>query len=587
MRCHFDARFAVLFSNKLKEMKQVFTTLLCCIGIAAFSQEAQKRQITPAQIDAVFAQWDTPDRPGIAVGVLNDGEIVYTKGYGQANLEHTIAISPETRFHIGDLAKEFTVYALLLLEQRGQLSLQDDVRKHLPQLASLTRPITIEQLMHHTGGLNNDEVSKALAGWQAGDVFTKEQAYTMIRNQAKATPNSGSVQRPTNSGFMILEDLIAKVGETTYGDFITEEIFKPLKMTSSVFDREGAVIPNKAQGYFAQGDGFIRSAMHPSQNIVSDVYTTVKDMCFWAKELGDPKIGTAEMVKKFDALSVVGEAEVAETNTALYTGGHRYWNLRGAKKLYHVEVAGGYASKLIRYPDYDLAVVIMGNDGAYNGYAGTGASALYIEDFLDPMVTGAAATTKSKKLSKKQLVAFEGDYWDAANHTSRKISVVNDTLRYMRGPGNESALVPLAKNSFKMITNATVVVEFDSATDPKNMSVTVGDDKFHLTAYDSNAPWTNNLQAFTGTYYAEALGASYTVVLENGTLVLSHPRVGMVQLDPRVPNLFAGNRRHFDSLAFEKDTNGTVTGFALATFGVADIWFQKETPLGKNLAKTR
>lgn len=568
-------------------MKNLFATILFFALTTCFSQEVQKRQITPAQIDAVFSQWDTQNRPGIAVGILNDGKIVYTKGYGLANLEHQIPISPETRFHIGDLAKELTVYSILLLERRGQLSLQDDIRKYIPKLNSFPHSISIQQLIHHTGGLNNDEVSRALAGWRAEDIFTKEQAYAMVRNQSKSAPKNGSVQRHSDAGFMILEDLIAKISKMSYTDFVTKEIFEPIGMTNSVFDTQGAVIANKAQGYFAQNDDFVSSTMNYRHTLLSDLYTTVGDMCLWAKELGDPKIGTEQMVEKFDGLSVVNGKKVNESNLALYTGGHRYWNFRGAKKLYHVEVAGGYASKLIRYPDYDLAVVIMGNDGAYNGYAGTGASALYIEDFLDSSSAGVSAKITSKKLTKKQLAIFEGNYWDATNHSTRKIYIANDTLRYFRGQGNESALVPISKNSFKMITRDEVTVNFDAMANPMKMSVTVGEDIFNSIAFDANASWTKDLSIFTGNYYAADLDISYSLSINQGKLVLVHPRLEPVQLNPRIPDVFTGDRRHFTSLAFKRNTKGTVTGFQLATRGVADIWFQKETTARENLAKTK
>jgi len=572
--------------EKNKIMKNLVTTLLCFAMTVSFAQKVQKRPITTSQIDAIFAQWDTQNTPGIAVGILNDGKIVHAKGYGLANLEHQIPINKETKFHIGDLAKEFTVYALLLLEQRGQLSLQDDIRNYMPKLVPLNHTISIQQLMHHTAGLNNNEVAKALSGWREEDVFTKKQAYEMIRNQAKSTSNNQGIQRHSDFGFMILEDLIAKISKMSYADFVSREIFKPLGMTHSIFDTQNKVIANKAQGYFSNESGFINATMNNTQTLLSDVYTTIEDMCLWAKELENPKIGTKQLIEKFDSLSVINGNSVNEANTALYTGGHRFWNFRGVKKLYHVEVAGGYASKLIRYPGYDLAIIVLGNDGAYNGYAATGASALYIEDFLE---TGSNETTeiKSKKLSTKQLTKFEGDYWDVTNHASRKIHLVNDTLRYFRGAGNESALVPVSKNSFKMLTTVDVMVDFNSSSTPKTLDVTVGDNISHLISYDSDAIWSKDLEKFTGSYYAPALNATYTISIDQEKLVLSHQRLEPVTLAPKIPNLFTGNRRHFSSLTFNRDSNNRVKGFKLATFGMNDIWFQKETASGENLMKIK
>lgn len=567
-------------------MKKIVATFLYFACLTSFSQVVQKRQISSSQMDSIFSKWDTSDKPGIAVGVISDGKMIFSKGYGLANMEHKIPINTETRFPIGDIAKEFTVYGLLLLEQRGHLSLQDDIRKYIPNLASLPYAISIAQVIHHTSGLNNHEVAKGLAGWNSEDVFTKKQAYAMVQNQAKSLKTSGNVQRTSDTGFMLLEDLIAKIAEMSYPDFIIKEIFEPLGMTNSLFDTQGAVITNKAQGYFVQNDGFRSSSMNRSHTILSDVYTTVGDMCLWAKELGDPKIGTAQMVKKFDDFSVVN-AKKEKSNRSLLTGGQRFWDYRGTQKLYHIEVAGGYASKLIRYPEYNHAIIVMGNDGAYNGDEATAASELHIEDFLNPWPSNESVKINSKKLSKEQLTAFEGDYWDVNSYASRKIHLVNDTLRYFRGPGNESALVPLTKNSFKMITWGEVAIRFDSKSDPMVMAVTVGEDVFNLIAYDSNANWTKNLDMFTGNFYSADLDTSYSLRIDKGKLVLNHSRLEPVQLDPKIPDVFAGDRRHFSSLVFKKETNGTVTGFHLATDGVADIWFQKTTNPSKTMAKTK
>lgn len=552
------------------------------------AQEAKKRQITANQIDAVFAEWDTKDKPGMAVGILNDGKIVHAKGYGLANLEYGISVSPDTKFHIGGIAKEFTVYALLLLEQRGHISLKDDIKKYIPQLKSLANSITIQQLLHHTSGLNNHEVSKALSGWNTEDIFTKEQAYTMILNQSKSLPNKNSIQRHTDYGFMILEDLISTISNMSYSDFVTKEIFEPLGMTNSVFDTQGNIIVNKAQGYIAHNNSFVNSSMNYNHTILSDVYTTVRDMCLWAKELGNPIIGTKQMVEKFDSLSVINNEVVEETNMALYTGGHRFWNFRGAKKLYHRTLSRGYSSKLIRYPDYNLAIVIMENDGVYNGHLATRASAMYIEDFLDKRSEGEESTKiKSKKLSKENLTAFIGDYWDKDNHSSRKIHIVNDTLRYYRAPGNESALIPLTKNSFKMMTWGDVLVHFNSDSISKTMDVVVGNDNFHLVSYDLDAQWSKNLEVFTGNYYAADLNTSYSLSIDKGNLILKHPRLETVQLSPRITDVFSGDQRHFSSLTFKRNANGKVKGFILSTGGVTDIWFGKQVIRNDSLVKTK
>ncbi len=119
------------------------------------------------------------------------------------------------------------------------------------------------------------------------------------------------------------------------------------------------------------------------------------------------------------------------------------------------------------------------------------------------------------------------------------------------------------------------------------MSVKVGDDMFYSMAYDVNASWANDLSLFTGNYHAAALNTSYDLRATNGKLILTHQRLQPVQLEPRIPDVFSGNRSHFSSLFFKRDANGVIKGFQLSTRGVQDIWFQKKQTQDKNIQKTQ
>ena len=557
-------------------MRNCFTLILLFIAVISYAQQPQKKHVTAAEIDAVFSQWNTTTQAGIAVGIVSDGRTIYTKGYGLASMEHKVPISPETKFLIGDIAKEFTVYSILLLEERGKLSMDNDVRRYLPQLKDYPTSLTIEELVYHTSGLNNHAVSKALSGWAHQDVLSKEQAYKMVENQANSNPDKNGMQAPTDFGFMILEDVISQVSGQTYAEFVESEIFKPLGMYNSVYDVSGQVIENKAQGYFRVQEAFSISHFAPDHTLVSDLYTTVEDMCLWAQELFNPKVGSRGMVSKFDNLSEVNGEHVEMNNLALYTGGHRYWNFMGAHKLYHIEVSGGYASKLIRYPDYNLAVVVLGNDGAYNGYAGTGASELYIREFLTPPVASASSEVKTVELSSDQLLAYQGHFWDGTNHTSRKIQMDRDTLWYVRGPENRSALVPTSDHSFRMITQGDVEVVFNQKVNPMTMQVRVGEEVFDMESYDEEALWSRNLDSFTGDYYSDALDVTYSIAIDR-KLKITHPRMESITLEPRIRDLFSGNQEFFESIKFKRDENGQVIGFTLSTMGFSEVWFQKKS----------
>jgi len=138
--------------------------LLCMLGSPRTSTlQAQKGALT-ARVDQVFANWDKPDSPGCALAVIKDGKIIYQRGYGMADLEHDIPISPASAFYIGSVSKQFTAFAVAMLAQQGKLALDDDVRKYLPELPDYGTPITIRHLIHHTSGLRDYNTLVALAG---------------------------------------------------------------------------------------------------------------------------------------------------------------------------------------------------------------------------------------------------------------------------------------------------------------------------------------------------------------------------------------------------------------------------------------
>lgn len=143
---------------------------------------AQKEKATShsAQVDRLFARWDKKDTPGAAIAIVKDGKIVYKKGYGIANLEYDIPVSPSSIFHIASVSKQFTTFSILLLEKQGKLSLDDDIRKHIPEVPDFGKKITLRHLATHTSGLRDQWNLLAMAGWRLDDVITKEHILKLV-----------------------------------------------------------------------------------------------------------------------------------------------------------------------------------------------------------------------------------------------------------------------------------------------------------------------------------------------------------------------------------------------------------------------
>ena len=179
------------------------------------------------KVDQLFAVWDQNDVPGASVAIVMDGEIIYSKGYGSANLEYNIANQPNTVFHIASVSKQFTAFSITLLADQGKLSLDDDIRKHLPEIPDFGYVITIRHLVHHISGLRDQWNLLALAGWRLDDVITKDHILKLISKQQDLNFVPGNEFLYCNTGFTLLAEIVARVSGKPFEIWSDENIFEP------------------------------------------------------------------------------------------------------------------------------------------------------------------------------------------------------------------------------------------------------------------------------------------------------------------------------------------------------------------------
>src|SRR5688572_28336545 len=227
--------------------------LVAVVALSAYPPirlSAQLADSTRARVDSVFRDYDRTDSPGCALGIYRDGRIVYARGYGMANLELAVAISPQTIFDIGSTSKQFAAFAIGLLAQDGKLSLDDPIRKHIPELGDYADGITVGDLVHHTSGLRDYLGLMALAGYGFDDVTDDREALRLIvkQNAANFPPNSEWLY--SNSGYFLLSQVVKRVSGQTLRGFAQTRIFNPLGMTATHFhDDHTMIIPGRATGY--------------------------------------------------------------------------------------------------------------------------------------------------------------------------------------------------------------------------------------------------------------------------------------------------------------------------------------------------
>src|SRR6266478_1646470 len=231
-----------------KATSVIVASLLLPGAPASYARNSDEK--SAAAVDEVFGDLTKAGSPGCALGVYRDGKIVYAKGYGLANLEENVAITPQTVFDIGSTSKQFTAASILLLEKQGKLSINDDVRKYIPELPDYGQKITILQLLNHTSGLRDYLSLMELAGINTDSVTTDADALALITRQKALNFAPGSDWLYSNTGFFLLSVIVQRVSGKTLRAFAGENIFAPLEMTHTQYrDNHAALIANRALAY--------------------------------------------------------------------------------------------------------------------------------------------------------------------------------------------------------------------------------------------------------------------------------------------------------------------------------------------------
>jgi len=203
-----------------------------------------------ARVDSIFVAYDRTDSPGCALGVMRAGDLIYARGYGMANLELRQAIGPSSVFRIGSTSKQFTAATVVLAEQTGYLSLDDDIRTYLPEMPEYARPITIRMLLHHTSGIRDYLTLTSLAGLRNDDWYSIDEAYRIVARQRETNFPPGDEHRYSNSGYFLLSQIIERATGSSLREFADEHLFRPLGMLHPHFhDDHTHVVPERASGY--------------------------------------------------------------------------------------------------------------------------------------------------------------------------------------------------------------------------------------------------------------------------------------------------------------------------------------------------
>ena len=478
--------------------------------------------------------------PGCAAAVSLNGETVFEKAFGLADMEHNVPNTTQTIFESGSVAKQFTAAAIVLLQQDGKLNIDDPVRKYIPELPDYGSPLTIRHLLNHTSGLRDWGTVLSLTGVGRGDrVINQDLALDVITHQKALDFTPGSEYSYSNSGYNLAAIIVERVSKQKFPAFVEERLFKPIGMKNSSWrDDYQRIVPGRAQAYSRQGNGPWRLNM-PFMNVYGNggMLTTVGDWMKWNVMLDSQSLG-APLVSALETRGVLNDGRKIS-----YALGLQVDSYKGMKDVSHGGSTAGYQTFLARYPDNKISVGVMCN--------GTSPSAGGIAADITDQIFGPypeTARTEPVKVSEDELKKFAGIWRSEKTHAPARFVIENGVSRW-----SGARLVPMGGGQFTAGPNK---LRFTLDKDGKPVTAETIDSDGEVRRFAPEKEWKPTpaeLASFKGDWFSEEAGATVSFVVEGEKAFLKQRPATSLPMQPIYKD-------HFDAQGyivwFTRDKNG-------------------------------
>ena len=402
------------------------------------------------RIDGLLAEWDRPSSPGASVAVAQEGEVVYAKGFGSANVEYGVDIAPSTVFDIASVSKQFGAYAIAILEDEGRLDLDDDCRDRLPDMPDFGPTITLRHLLHHTGGIRDWVQAMVMAGVRMDDTILFEDILRFARRQRDLNFAPGAEHLYSNTGYNLLAETVARVSGMSFREFTHERIFAPLGMTSTHFhDDHREVIPGRAASYEPDADGALLNATDNLTALGSSSLHSAADLARWAINLDTRAVGPVAALAR---LNERGAAMPGGDST--YGFGQVTDEYRGRPILHHSGSWRGFRSHLLRFPEDRFAVVVLSNVSTFHaGPMARRIADVCLADQLGPPPAAREARVGEPDAlvappSAAALGAYAGRYYSVELDTTYTVAVRDDGVHASHARHRDMPLVWVGDDAF-------------------------------------------------------------------------------------------------------------------------------------------
>ncbi len=543
--------------KNLKFSSKGWFLLATILILSACSEPASKTDNDlEAFVDEMYANVDSKQSPGTAVVVVKDGKVILNKGYGMANLSHDIAITPTTVFDLASVSKQFCAYAISTLVEEGKVSLDEDVRKYIPELPDFGKTITIDHLVHHTSGVRDWTSTLPVAGWDFHDVISFEQILRMAFNQRALNYEPGAEYSYSNTGYNLLAEIVQRVEGVSFREWTEANIFDPLDMDQTMFlDDHTETIPNRAQGYRQSSGTYSATPNNLMALGSSSMYSTTTDLSKWVMHLMDPGNKQPVVDRMFTKGILNDGSEIT------YAFGLSVTDYQDAPWISHSGSWASFRTYLCILPESGYGIVVLNNHGR-----NTNQMARTIADYLlgvnDEEEQDEESSSESVEVAATIMNKLTGVYklgpgWYV------EITLDNDQLWTQATNEDKFPMNALSDSVFQIPAYSNRTMTFHQDDVGATTGLTYAGSFRPKLDLSSSKPF--NPKDYVGTYESAELYTTYEVIAEGDQLVMKHFRHGTVELSRAQGEDFTGSRWFLGSVEFSRNENGYVDSFYVTT----------------------
>jgi CubicO group peptidase (beta-lactamase class C family) len=519
--------------------------------------------------------------PGCVVAIIDDGEVVYQKGFGKACIEHDVDINEETVFHVASVSKQFTAFAVMLLVENGKVNLDDDIRKYISDLLpEYEFPITIKHLLTHTSGLRDQFDLLELAGWRIDDdLITDNDILNIIRQQKKLNFKPGEQFSYCNTGFTLLSVIVERVSGLSFAQYTEQFIFKPLGMNFTHFHSDHKkIVKNKAYGYSGSKEKATLRTPNFSTVGATGLHTNIKDLILWVSNFEEFKIGNEMMLSKMTTENKLSDGEDSGYGLGFFVGKHK-----GFDFFEHAGGDGGFRSQLIYFVNMKVAIIILANtDEIFGANLSRQVADIYFSLNKEVSETGKKLQSSNEKTDNycpdtNVLNKISGAY---RNILKDYVSILEIKDGKLFDTGYE--LIPVSENTFKL-KDFPVLIEWKNLEDENNIEMHYILETNKRIISKKMPPVDSDLQLneYSGEFLSDEINTSYLIEVIGKSLYLQRHKFPPALLTPIYKDSFVNKGQiivdETITLHFLRDDNNLVCGLSINTGRIRNIEFVKET----------